>query len=66
MADDEKPKTGQTAPQEVSGKAPDASRQDAGGTRYTRNLSPAARKRMMDRAKIIDQLLENEDEDDGG
>ncbi len=65
MADDEKPATGRKGPEAVPGKAPDASQPDAGGTRYTRNLSPAARKRVMDRAKIIDRLLEDEDEEGG-
>lgn len=65
MADDEKLTREQKKQREMFGKMLDAPQQDNAGTRYTRNLSPAAKKRVMDRAKIIDKLLENEDEDDG-
>ena len=65
MADDENLTKEQKKQRELFSKIVDASQQDSSGTRYIRNLSPAAKKRVMDRAKIIDQLLENEDEDHG-
>ena len=59
MAADGKPK-----PAGEPAAAPGSNVHDLAADRFTRAMTPAMRRRVMARARIIDQVLDGEDEDD--